>query len=304
MFRKLFKVENARRAFFRLLDRLPLLEDFRTVAGFRRAEDVRMATHQLVIDGLCYRIEIELAVFTRHLGVEDDLQEEIAEFILEGVRIPRIQGIDRLIAFFNEIVTDGLMRLLAVPWATARSAEPRHDLEQTRDVLGLCRHVERVRLKVNDADGKEISVHAVRRRDFLTQKYDDPDDYSPGSFEFSKNVCRFLTARPAATRKGQHFLFFFRQCGIAKRRSLLLASQVPKPLQFPLQGGNAVGTNCREIIPRIGQAATQNLQFISHLRDFFQQRGLLDGTCDPHHTAQWRRPTSFFHGLLTSFHFI
>lgn len=156
MFRKVFQMDDARRALFRFLDRLPLLEDFRAVAGRRRAEDVRMAAHELVVDGSGYSIEIEFAGFTCHLGMEDNLQEEIAKLILEGFRIARIQGVESFIAFFNEVVTDGLVRLLAVPRASARTAEARHDLEKSRNVLGLSGHVARIRIRAAASYGKEI----------------------------------------------------------------------------------------------------------------------------------------------------
>lgn len=156
MFRKIFKVQNARRALFRFLDRLPLLEDFGAVAGLRRAEDVRMAAHELFIDGSGDGVEIEFTGFAGHLGVEDDLQEKIAKLILEGFRIARIQGVESFIAFFNEVVTDGLVRLLAVPRASARTAEARHDLEKSRNVLGLSGHVARIRIRAAASYGKEI----------------------------------------------------------------------------------------------------------------------------------------------------
>ena len=41
----------------------------------------------------------------------------------------------------------------------------------------------------------------------------------------------------------------------------------------------------REIIPCISQSAAQKLQFVSHLRDFLQERWFLYGTHPTHHPA-------------------
>ena len=126
-------VHDARGAFLGLLDRLPLLEDLGSaVAGFGRAEHVRMAADELVVNGFCYRIEksnlpSSLAIWEWKTTWE----EKIAEFILEGVRIPRVQGVDRFVAFLDEVMADGLVRLLAVPWTAARGREGAlHDLEK------------------------------------------------------------------------------------------------------------------------------------------------------------------------------
>ena len=93
---------------------------------------------------------------------------------------------------------------------------------------------------------------------------------------FSENVCSAATQRERLPlgKVGQYLLFFFRQSGFAKQRSLFLASQIPEALQFRASKAEmrcvpTVGKSS----PALAKSASQNLQFISHLRDFLQQRG-------------------------------
>ena len=73
--------------------------------------------------------------------MKNDLQQDVAKFLLELVGFARVERVESFVAFFNEIVADGLVGLLAVPRAAVRAAQPRHDPQQPRDVLGLrCAH--------------------------------------------------------------------------------------------------------------------------------------------------------------------
>ena len=120
------------------LDGLPLGE--RLAGGADRAvpEDVGVATDHLrheVAQELGHR---ELAALVRDLGVEDDLEEEVAELageLLEVAGVDRRRGLVRL---FDEVGADVGEGLLAVPRAAAGGAQADHQVAQLADV-GRCR---------------------------------------------------------------------------------------------------------------------------------------------------------------------
>jgi hypothetical protein len=56
-------------------------------AGRIVAEDVRVAALHLVADAVEHLGQGEVPGFGRHLGVEDDLQRKVAEFVLEVVEV-------------------------------------------------------------------------------------------------------------------------------------------------------------------------------------------------------------------------
>ena len=63
------------------------------------------------------------------------------------IRHARLDGIDRLIRFFDHVVGNGRMRLLAVPWAAARCAKRRyrgHELIERGMMLRMRRPFKRV----------------------------------------------------------------------------------------------------------------------------------------------------------------
>ena len=103
--------------------------------------------------------------------------------------------------------------------------------------------------------------------------------------KLSADSADLLRARPASARERQHLLFFLGQCRAPKGRGLFLTPQLPKTFKLRLQGCDAMGANCWEIVPRVGQSAAQKLQFVSHLRNFLQQCGFLYGTHHPCHPA-------------------
>jgi hypothetical protein len=53
--------------------------------------------------------------------------------------------------------------LLAVPRATAGATQARHDLEKSRDVLGLSRHEEVVRIRADGVPWQRKLGRSVRR---------------------------------------------------------------------------------------------------------------------------------------------
>ena len=104
-----------------------------------------MPADHLVGDAARDRVEIEAAVFPRHLGMKDHLEEQIAELVAERHTVALADRFGDLVGLFDGVGRDGLEILFEVPRAAAiRIAQPRHDLQQALDA-GLLDRARRVR---------------------------------------------------------------------------------------------------------------------------------------------------------------
>ena len=102
--------------------------------GFFAGEDVGMAANHLLGDAARDRVEVETAVLARHLRVEDDLEEQVAEFVAERRPVVLTDRLGHLVGFLNGVRRNRLEALFEVPRATAgRIAQPRHHVEQLID---------------------------------------------------------------------------------------------------------------------------------------------------------------------------
>ena len=81
------------------------------------AEDVGMAADHLVGDGLGHGLEIEVAGFLGHAGMEDDLQQQVAQLLLEAGHVVLGDGVGDLVGFLDGVGRDGREGLLDVPGA-------------------------------------------------------------------------------------------------------------------------------------------------------------------------------------------
>ena len=105
--------------------------------GCAVAEDMRMARDHLGRDGLHDIAEREQAGFLGHARVIDDLEQQVAQFVLQARPVLVLDGAGDLIGFLDRVRRDGLERLFAVPRAAAvRIAQAAHDLDQVGDVAG------------------------------------------------------------------------------------------------------------------------------------------------------------------------
>ena len=111
------------------------------------AEHMRMAANELLGDGLDHVAERERALFLRHAGVKHDLQQQVAQFVLEIGKVAARNGVGDLVGFLDRIRRDGREILRQVP-RTAALGRPqrRHDLDQPGNVArrgrGRCRRHE------------------------------------------------------------------------------------------------------------------------------------------------------------------
>ena len=112
---------------FAAFDRVPVLENVVRPAHDSLAEDVGVAALELIGDGGGDGVEIEGAPLARDPGVEDGLEEEVAELFAQGVVVAGIYGVEGFVGFFEKALAERLMGLLAVPRTTMRREQEIHD---------------------------------------------------------------------------------------------------------------------------------------------------------------------------------
>ncbi len=121
-----------------LLDRLQALPGALRHAGGARllvAEHVGMAADHLRGDGLDDIGEGEGAGLLGEAGVIDDLEQEVAELVLEIDEILALDGVGNLVGFLDRVGRDGAEGLLEIPGATGDGRSQRgHDLDEAGDV--------------------------------------------------------------------------------------------------------------------------------------------------------------------------
>ena len=71
--------------------------------------------------------EIEGARFGGNLGVEDDLEQDVSQFLLQTDDIPGIEFLEGLVGFLEQEPPEALVGLLTVPRATVDGSQPGHD---------------------------------------------------------------------------------------------------------------------------------------------------------------------------------
>ena len=86
-----------------------------------------MAPHQFAVEMVEDLDDGEVAVIGRHLGVEQHLQQQIAQFFGQVRKVAPLDGVEDLVGFLKRVFADGVEALLAVPRAAVGSPQPRHD---------------------------------------------------------------------------------------------------------------------------------------------------------------------------------
>src|ERR1700722_10951637 len=118
----------------RALLRLDLTPERLDLVGRKIArvpENMGMPTDQLGGDRLDHVAEFEAALVSRHTGVEDDLQQEIAEFVAQICEIAALDRVGDFIGFLEREGDDRGEGLFEVPrTAGPTGPERRHDFDQ------------------------------------------------------------------------------------------------------------------------------------------------------------------------------
>ena len=126
-------VERAVLPLLGLLDGLelgPVREHRPCVLGHDVAEHVRVAAHQLGHDPPRHVVDAELPFGEAELGLEDDLEQEVAELLAVVGHVPGGDGVDHLVGLLDEVGDQRLQRLLAIPGAAVGSEQPLHEPDE------------------------------------------------------------------------------------------------------------------------------------------------------------------------------
>ena len=85
------------------------------------AKDVRMAADQLVVQVVEHIGNGEVAVVGRHLGIEEDLQQQVAQLFGQVRPVAPLDGVEDLVGLLQRVLADRVEGLLAVPRAAVRA---------------------------------------------------------------------------------------------------------------------------------------------------------------------------------------
>ena len=100
------------------------------VMGTGVAADVRVATDHLVGESLEQLGHRELAAFGGDLRVEHHLEEEVAELLAQRLEAARLDRLQHLVGFLDEVGLERRPRLLSIPWASIRPTQAVHDVQE------------------------------------------------------------------------------------------------------------------------------------------------------------------------------
>ena len=116
---------------FLLFDLGPVGQDFLGIGNFHRAEHMGVTTDHFIHDGLDHVVHGEETFFFGDLGVHNDLQQKIAQFFFEILRVPcLIQDVDpadHLGGLFDAAFLQACVGLLPVPGASVGGAQAGDD---------------------------------------------------------------------------------------------------------------------------------------------------------------------------------
>ena len=115
-------VEDALAAFLLGLDALPILTDAPGRSRLHFAEDVRVASDELVVAAPGDGCEVAGALLFEQKGEKVGLEEEIAELVLELRSVAGVGGVGDLVGLLDGVGDDRPCRLLPVPGAIAPEA--------------------------------------------------------------------------------------------------------------------------------------------------------------------------------------
>ena len=114
------------------LDRFPLLQHLarRPDAARFLAEDVRVTAYELRADRAQRVADVEPSFIELDLGQEDAFEEQVADFPQQRGVVAAIDRVQHLVGLLQHEAAQRLDRLLAIPGTAARSAQPRHDVDE------------------------------------------------------------------------------------------------------------------------------------------------------------------------------
>ena len=112
---------------------LPVDFNLVRIVGFYRAEHMGMAENQFGIERIGHIADIESTLLARNLGIEYDVEQDIAQLFFDVGHIFGKNSIAQFVHLLDGIGAKTLKGLLAIPWAFY--AEPVERIEQTTECL-------------------------------------------------------------------------------------------------------------------------------------------------------------------------
>ena len=96
-----------------------------------------MAPHQLVRQAVADVRHVKAARLGSDLGMQEDLQEEVAQLVGQVVGVPGVDGLDHLIGLFEGEAAQGAVGLGPVPGAAARRPQAADQVDHPGEPVGV-----------------------------------------------------------------------------------------------------------------------------------------------------------------------
>ena len=122
------------------LNRLPVAFDLVGSIGLDVAEDVRMAVDELGGKTIENVVDGKRRLLLGHFRIEQNLQEEVAEFARKFGPVAIVDRLENFVGFFKRIRLDRVEGLFLVPGATAWGAEALHDGDRSLESFSCGGH--------------------------------------------------------------------------------------------------------------------------------------------------------------------
>ncbi len=96
---------------------------------------MRVPPHQFRVQVGGYVANVEVASLRRHLCIEQHLQQQVAQLILQIGPCAALDRVEDFVGLFQCVPLDRVEGLFAVPRASARPSQPRHNRNRVRQRL-------------------------------------------------------------------------------------------------------------------------------------------------------------------------
>ncbi len=121
---------------------------------------MRMAVDEFGGEPVEHVVDGKRRLLLRHLGVEEHLQKQVAEFACEFRPVAIVDRLEDFVGFFERVGLDGIESLFAVPGTAARGAEALHDGDSALETFSCGGHAA---TNVNDRRGRRQCAGAGER---------------------------------------------------------------------------------------------------------------------------------------------
>jgi len=121
--------------FFFLLELMPAFEDLGGGDDSFLAKNMGVTTDKFFGQLLGDRPEVEGLTLLGELGVKDDVEEDIAEFLPKRLVIALVNGFEKFVDLLQNHRPKSPMGLLAIPRAALRTAQAGHDFGQSANFI-------------------------------------------------------------------------------------------------------------------------------------------------------------------------